>query len=133
MDYGFCFPVCSRTSGMHSVCQVHCPVCHRGPGRSSDYGICCPVALCTGTSCNALKLCHLRGTDKLVISCSVALCATALLGCLRLWCQLPNRPASSLPQQKGPSRSVVVFRRWGFWWLMGPEFTGLPAVPLRTS
>ena len=46
----------------------HCPMYRGTPGMPSSCGI-------------------FRGADKLVISCSVALCATDL-GCLRLWCQM---------------------------------------------
>jgi hypothetical protein len=41
-----------------------------------------------------------RGADKLVISCSVALCTVYLLGCLWLWYLQWSRLASSLSQQK---------------------------------
>jgi hypothetical protein len=56
---------------------------------------------------------------------SSALSAADLLGWLRIWYLQGSRPVSSLPQQKGPSRRGVVFGGQGFWWVMGPESTGL--------
>ena len=47
MDYGFCFPVCIRTSRRLSVCWVSCPACLRPPGKSSYYHVCYPVTLYT--------------------------------------------------------------------------------------
>ena len=38
-------------------------------------------------SWDTFRLCCFQGGDKLVINCSVALCADDLLECLRLWCQ----------------------------------------------
>jgi hypothetical protein len=83
---GFCFPVCSRTPGRLSVCQVSYQACHRDPGMPS--------------SCDVF-----RRADKLVISCSVALCAADLLGCLRLCCQLPN--CSECRRSSGMAQDMV--------------------------
>jgi hypothetical protein len=30
--------------------------------------------------------CVFRGIDKLLVTCSVALCVADLLGCIRVWC-----------------------------------------------
>ena len=46
-----------------------------------------------------------RGIDKLVISCSVAQCAADLLGCLRLWCRLPN--SSECSGSSGMAQDMV--------------------------
>ena len=143
---------------LHSVVSVSlCTAAFQGSFQSDEsvalHSTECPggllnvvsVALLPCVQRDVFKLCCFQGirqSGNQLLSCltcsrslvkPVAFFVADPLGCLRLWCQLPNRPASSLPQKKGPSRSVVVFRRWGFWWLMGPEFTGLPAVPLRTS
>ena len=76
--YGFCFPVCRRTSRKFSVCRVSCPACHRAPGRSSDWCL-LPICPVYRELLGYLQAVVFRGADLLVISCSV-----------RLWCQLLN-------------------------------------------
>ena len=75
-DYGFCFPVCSRTPGGFQCVGSVVPT-QSTPQRFSEYDVCC----------------------------SVALCAVDLLGCLRLWCQLPN--CSQCSRSSGMAQDMV--------------------------
>jgi hypothetical protein len=96
-DYGFCF-----------LCESKLLGCFQSVGS---------VALYTVELLRYLQAVVSSG-DK-TSWWTVALCAADLLGCLRLWCQLPrwlriwclhwNRLASSLTQQNEPGRSGVVF------------------------
>ena len=61
-----------------------------------------------------------RVADKLMISCSVALCAVDLLESLRMWYLQGSRVASNLSQQKALDERGVVFSVWEFWGVMGP-------------
>ena len=57
------------------------------------------------SSWDAFKLWCLQGSRE--AGCSVALCAADLLGCLRLWCQLPDcsecRESSGMAQDMVPT------------------------------
>ena len=106
-DCGFCFSVCSKTPRRLSVCWVSCPACHRVPGRST--GVCvahCPVY--KGAPGIPSSFGVFREANKLVVSCSVALWAADLLGCLRLWCQLPD--SSECSESSGMARGMVSSR-----------------------
>ena len=61
-----------------------------------------------------------RVADKLMISCSVVLCAVDLLESLRMWYLQGSRVASNLSQQKALDERGVVFSVWEFWGVMGP-------------
>jgi hypothetical protein len=152
IDCGICFPVCSRTLGRLSacqvVCQVSCPVCHRAPGMSSDCGVCCPVTLCTeellgclqpevssGEQTSWWSVAQLPCVQQISwnasgcgVSCLTALSADDLLGWLMIWYLQESRLPSSLPQQKRPGRRGI--QQVGVWGVMGSESTGLPAAAL---
>ena len=87
MDCGFCFFVCNRTPRRLLVCCVSCPACHRAPRRSSDCGWLSSCLVYRGTPGMPSNCVVFRGVHKLVISCSIVLCAADLLGGLWLWCQ----------------------------------------------
>jgi hypothetical protein len=103
-DYGFCFPVCSRTSRRLSVCQASCHACFSG----EVFKLWCLLHSCPvyrGAPRMPLSCGVFREAEKLVaqlpcvqqiswdasgcgVSCLTALSAENLLGWLRIWCQL---------------------------------------------
>jgi hypothetical protein len=89
-DCSFCFSVCRRTPGRLSVHWISFPACHRASLISSDSYVCCPVALCTEELLGCLQaLVSIALCVEDFLECQFALWAVHLLGCLRVWSELP--------------------------------------------